>query len=486
MNHIIKLVLLLLCVAMCACKSDMVREDSTMRLSFSTDTLCFDTIFTEAGSTTARVMIYNKNAYAMRIRTIDMPYNSCFHLNVDGETDPDNWHDIELRGGDSMFLFVQVKINPQKRDDPVFIEEKVAFVSNANTDTLVLQAYGQDVIRLARKGRSDVAAYHFTAKRPYLILDTLVIYDEATIEAGTTIYMHKGALLYCMGNMTAEGTLEQPIRILGDRRDQLFAKVPYAYAAGQWDGVYLVQSSGNTNRTGSRTNNTGSSGCQWNLNHVDITSGNIGLYCWGDSTTNLPHLHLQNSRIHNMAAYGLVLRNVNAEVENSEISNAAGYCAYLSGGKHRFTHTTVASYFNATNVRIQSTAREDVAAVYINNLSKQQAKDSTSFVNSIIAGARKNQLVVATPFDRYYPGRFEGCYLQTDTLQLPGAVNNVYGTNKDTMFVNTYYEYEVYEYYDFHLDSLSPARGIGLAAYALPYDREGVPRTDSIQAGCYQ
>ena len=60
MNHIIKLVLLLLCVAMCACKSDMVREDSTMRLSFSTDTLCFDTIFTEAGSTTARVMIYNK------------------------------------------------------------------------------------------------------------------------------------------------------------------------------------------------------------------------------------------------------------------------------------------------------------------------------------------------------------------------------------------------------------------------------------------
>lgn len=471
MKHIINhIIILVLCLGMWACKSEVVREDSTMRLSFSADTLCFDTIFTEAGSTTARVMVYNRNAYAMRIRTIDMPYNSCFHLNVDGETNPDNWHDIELRGGDSLYLFVQVKIDPQKRDEPVFIEEKVAFESNGNSDTLVLQAYGQDVVRLAKNGRSDHSAYTFNAKRPYLIMDTLVIYDNLTIEAGATIYMHKGALLYCMGNVTATGTLEQPIRILGDRRDQLFTNVPYAYAAGQWDGVYLVASTG----------------CQWDLNHVDITSGNIGLYCWGDSTTNRAKLKLQNSRIHNMAAYGLVLRNVDAEVENSEISNAASYCAYLSGGNHRFVHTTVASYFNATNVRIQSTAREDVAAVYINNLSKQQAKDSTSFVNSIIAGARKNQLVVATPFDRYYPGRFEGCYLQTDTLQLPGAKENVYGTNKDTMFVNTYYEYEVYEYYDFHLDSVSPARGIGLPQYALPYDREGVARTDSIQAGCYQ
>lgn len=449
--------------------------DSSLRLRLGVDTLSFDTIFTQVGTTTECVKIYNPNRNAVVISSIETNPKSCFHLNVDGETDYQNWHDIELRGGDSMYVFVQAKIDPTKSDQPVFIEEKVVFHVNGNSQELVLQAYGQDVNRLhwTRLNPCNYSEYNFKAGKPYLIMDSMYVWDNMTIEAGTTIYMHKGAQLYCMGNLEALGTREQPIRILGDRRDQLFTDVPYAYAAGQWDGLYLLQQESPEAR-------------QWTIDHLEVSSGNIGLYCSGDSTHSLPKLTLRNSRIHNMALYGLVLRNTDAVVENTEISNAASYCVYLSGGNHRFQHSTIASYFNATNVNIQSTAREDVAAVYINNLSKRTAKDSTSFVNSVIAGARRNQLVVATPFDDHYPGLFAGNYLQTDTLRLPGATDNVYGTNKDTVFVNTYYEYKVYEYYDFHLDSVSPARGIGRPEYALPYDREGVARTDSIQAGCYQ
>ena len=57
------------------------------------------------------------------------------------------------------------------------------------------------------------------------------------------------------------------------------------------------------------------------------------------------------------------------------------------------------------------------------------------------------------------------------------------------MFVNDYYRYKEYVYYDFHLDSLSPAIGIGDSIAALPYptDREGVNRAGmKPDAGCYQ
>ena len=64
----------------------------------------------------------------------------------------------------------------------------------------------------------------------------------------------------------------------------------------------------------------------------------------------------------------------------------------------------------------------------------------------------------------------------------------MYATDSDTVFVNNYYLYKEYRYFDFHLDSVSPAIGIGDAtvAGAYPYDREGVERTARVDAGCYQ
>jgi hypothetical protein len=195
-------------------------------------------------------------------------------------------------------------------------------------------------------------------------------------------------------------------------------------------------------------------------------------------------------RIHNHALYGLVLLNTNAVVSNTEISNCASYCVYCAGGKQDFIHSTIASYFNYTNIRIQSVAKDDAAAVFIDNLSKTE-QTVTSFYNSIITGFLPNQLVVATPFDRYYPGAFIGNYLKTDTLPVPNAAQNVYWQESDTtkVFKNDFYKYKEYVYYDFHLDSLSPAIGIADSTAALPFplDRDGVSRAlKRPDAGCYQ
>ena len=190
--------------------------------------------------------------------------------------------------------------------------------------------------------------------------------------------------------------------------------------------------------------------------------------------------------------------NTDAQVVNTEISNCASYCVYCSGGEHDFIHSTIASYFGYTTIRIQSVAKENAAAVFIDNLQKTGPKTVTSFYNCIITGYLTDQLVVATPFDQYYPGTFLGNYLKTDTLRVPHALANTYWQDPkqvpesaDTVpvFRNHFYEYKKYVYYDFHLDSLSPAIGIGDSLTALPWpmDRDGLSRTNCPpDAGCYQ
>ena len=132
---------------------------------------------------------------------------------------------------------------------------------------------------------------------------------------------------------------------------------------------------------------------------------------------------------------------------------------------------------------------EDVAAVYINNLSKNMAPTTTSFYNCIITGARKNNLVLATSLPDYYEGEFVGNYLRADSLLGTFVHTNVYATDSDSVvFRNVYYLSKEYQYYDFQLDSLSPARGIAdsVVAFQYPNDRLGMRRKTRPDAGCYE
>lgn len=474
-----KLFLFILCVfAFISCREYHVSNDPTLRLVFSCDTLSFDTVFTAQGSSTAQLMVYNNNASAVEIDRVWVEDGTSFHVNVDGEPQLNQLTDLAINGGDSMFVFVRVEIDPTDENSPVLVNDRLCFhLTNGATQQVELEAYGQDVIRIGQAGcgRTEVNSIDFKAERPYLIYDTLVVGNTMKMQAGATIYMHSGACVYALGNVSAKGTQDKPIVIRGDRLDRLFDSVPYSYAGGSWNGIYLQAEKPRT----------------YQFEYVDILSGNIGLYCYSVGSLGLAKLTMNGCRIHNHTLYGLVLLNTNARVSNTEISNCASYCVYCAGGTHEFIHSTIASYFGYTNIRIQSVAKQEAAAVYIDNLSKTMPATVTSFYNSIITGYLPNQLVVATPFDRYYTGAFVGNYLKTDTLSIPHAAENVYWQKTDTanVFVNDFYKYKEYVYYDFHLDSLSPARGIGDSITAIPYptDRDGVSRAlIRPDAGCYQ
>jgi len=477
-----KLLLFILCAcALIGCKEYQVSDDPSLRLTFSHDTLSFDTVFTQQGSATATLIVYNPNRSALKIDRIWLEDGEAFRVNIDGEPDLDRITNFTINGGDSAFVFIRISGDLGKRDgkEAVLIEDKLHFhLTSDITQDVLLQAYGQNAIRIGHVGcnRTEEAGdYTFTADTPYIVFDTLIIGGTLTINPGSRIYMHQGACIYALGDVLAKGSKEQPILIRGDRLDHLFDSVPYLYAGGSWNGIYLQAETKQT----------------YSFNYVDILSGNIGLYCFSTCTADLPQLTMNGCRIHNHTQYGLVLQHVDAVVSNTEISNCALNCVYCEGGKHEFYHSTIASYFGYTNIRIQSAAKENVSAVYIDNLSKVAPQTTTSFYNSIITGYLSDQLLVATPFDQYYPGTFMGNYLKTDTLAIPHASNNVYWQESDTaeLFVNDFYKYKEYIYYDFHLDSLSPAIGIGdsITALSYPMDRDGISRSDiRPDAGCYQ
>lgn len=254
-------------VGLIACQQGIISDDPTLRLAFSHDTVLFDTVFTTMGSSTKQVMVYNPNKNAVHIDRVSMREGKHFRINLDGENNLDQLRDITLRGGDSLFLFIRTYIDPLNENSPVFIEDDIAFGMNGNTQKINLQAYGQDIVKI--QGKDGLKVYPqdliLTSRKPYLMYDTVAVGGNLIIEAGATIYMHTGAMIYAYGNVTAQGEKDAPITIRSDRTDRLFDSVPYRMASGQWDGIYLVHAKETPTTT-------------YQLDYVNILSGSIGLY----------------------------------------------------------------------------------------------------------------------------------------------------------------------------------------------------------------
>ena len=458
-----------------SCRQEQVSYDPSLRLTLSTDSLDFGLVFTGYGTSTRRVVLRNTNANALTIDRVTMRDGRFFHVSVDGEADASRWQALTIRGGDSAFIFVRAYIDPLEQNAPLMVDDELLFSYNGNTTALRLYAIGQDVTLLEKW--EYLADRHFTADKPYLVQDTLLFRKDLIIDAGATFYMMNNAAIIALGDVLSDGTLDAPVVFRGARTDNLFDSVPYAFASGQWQGIYLLQDAQKAPNT-------------YTFRYTDILSGNVGLFSQAEAAAALPTLEMDGCRIHNMAVYGVVCLNTDATITNSEISCCASYGVYLQGGTHTLVHNTIAAYFGYpyTNLNIHSTGRDDVAAVYINNLSKSSAPMQSYLYNNIITGARSRCLVLAAPLPDAYRGVFRGNYLRADTFRLPQFEQNVYAGDDDTVFVNNHYLYKEYRYYDFHLDSLSPAIGIADedVAATYPLDRDAYTRTPSPDAGCYQ
>jgi hypothetical protein len=282
--------------------------------------------------------------------------------------------------------------------------------------------------------------------------------------------------LIVYGNLKANGSKDEPITFRGDRLDKIKFSTPFPYntVAGQWGGVFLLWSGGNHV-----------------LNYVNMNSGYVGIYFSNNDRNELPQLDISNCKIHNFLLYGLVVQNGNVTVSNTEISNTSSYSVYLNGGKHTFIQSTIANYFNNSNV--QPVSRDKKPAVMIMNLNRI-APMETLFQNCVIAGSAENEFSLASRFRDQYKAVFKNCYIHTPkALELPqftGLDKKIrWSAKNDTVFKSIRYDYEKNTYFDFTPDSVSPARGLAdpTIAAQFPVDLNGNKRDDGApDAGAYE
>lgn len=411
---------------------------------FSKDTLTFDTVFTSTGSATAKILVYNQRSKPVTIERLQLMGGSAspFRINVDGFTDKEHvFESITIRANDSMYIFVEVTVNPQQSNSPVLIRDSIVMTTAEGRRRLLLEAYGQNMkVLRSLTIHSDTL---LDAGLPYVVRGNLVVDSTATLRLapGVRLFFHHNSNLMVYGQLKAEGTFEQPVSLRGDRLDKIgfVTPVPYNLVAGQWGGIYLLNPRGNHV-----------------LKHVTITSGYVGVYYVNQSKQYKPRLEIVNCRIQNFLFYNLVAINGDLTVINSAITNSGGYTVYLNGGKHEFYHCTIANYFN--NSEVQSVNRDKAPAFMMMSLPRSFPME-TRVVNSVIAGSSLNEISLASRYDSLYNAIIRHSYLKRQKASGLPIYNQIrWSTPKDTLFKSIREDLAEKVYFNFMPDSVSPLR----------------------------
>ena len=126
-------------------KENVVSTDPSHRLTFSTDTVMFDTVFTTLGSSTHQLKVYNPYQEDLSISEIRLMGGdqSRFKLNFDGEPGT-VFRNKVVPANDSLFAFLKVTIDPSDLTTPFIVEDSMMFVTNGNTQMVRLVAWGQN------------------------------------------------------------------------------------------------------------------------------------------------------------------------------------------------------------------------------------------------------------------------------------------------------------------------------------------------------
>ena len=456
------LTVVMVLVSLFSCEDEGYMNSPDAQIQFSNDTITFDTIFTTIGSTTQHLRVYNpydENILISRIRVAGGDFSN-FRLNVNGES-TNEAYEIEVPARDSIFIFVEVTIDPTGQNLPMVVQDSIEFTTNSNIQNIKLVAYGQDFKLI--KGET-IETTTWTSDKPYLVYDYAFVdsLSTLTIEPGTRIHFHKGAGMYVKGTVKAEGTFQEPIRFLSDRLEDNYKNIP-----DQWNGIILF--------SGSHDNV---------FNYTNIKNANIGLQVGTIEEEGFASLQLSNARIENMAYAGLFALKSKITGYNNVIANCGFYAAaLLVGGEYEFYHTTIANFWGNYSSRSRSTS----SLVLSNVLVVQQADGSkvthtgdlqkAFFGNSIIYGNNAKEIELGNNMENVFNYEFDHCIIQVpDTFNISNNDNfkSVWkGANYKPNFVDPFEEY------DYSLDTLSAAKDIGKEEYAekFPLDIMNKDRT---------
>ena len=317
--------ILLAAIIITSCKKDSFITSPQALFRVSADTLTFDTVFTTAGSITKSFKILNPNTQKLRLSKVKLMGGStlAYKMNVDG-TPTTEINNVDIAGNDSLYVFVQVNINPNAVGLPFIVRDSILINYNGNNRYVQLQAYGQNAVFL--QNQKITGNVTWTNTLPYVILNKLTIDTTATlnISTGTKVYFHADAPMLVDGKLLVNGTKANPVIFRGDRLDPEYKDLP----AG-WPGIYF--------RTTSKDNV---------IKFAQIRNAYQAIVVQDAPITANPKLRISQSIIDNAYDAGIYGIATSIYADNCLISNCGRNILLILGGDHQFVHCTVASYSN--------------------------------------------------------------------------------------------------------------------------------------------
>ena len=421
-SFVLVLFLLALATSLWTCRKDRFTTDPGARLEFSMDTVFFDTVFTTIGSTTQLVKVYNRNDQPVRISNIELEggTSSDYRINVDG-IPGDSFTDVEVGAGDSLWMFVEVTIDPGDQNLPFIVEDRVRFETNGNEQNVELVSWGQNANFHGGIGQLTVLECDevWEPDLPHVVYGIVAV-DEGcclTINAGAEVYCHAKSGIYVFkGCIDVLGQLGNEVIFQGDRLEPNFQDVP-----GQWGielafefetdfgveqatvargGIWLTESIGST------------------IDHAIIKNGNIGIQV--DTTgTSGDALTITNTVIENMGIIGLFGQGAHISGCNNLIADCGQNCAaFTIGGRYQFAYTTFANYWSDGTRQAPAFVLNNYYFDVNDNL-QLRTLNETWFHNCIMYGNNAelsdfNEFLVDIQEDDFQDYRFEYCGVDTD------------------------------------------------------------------------
>ncbi|MFY9242761.1 MAG: hypothetical protein WAO74_07015 [Polaribacter sp.] len=497
MRYFITFLVCVTLISVSSCRKDFSTIPSFGSLEFSKDTVFLDTVFTNIGSATYNLKVYNRGNNAITIPRISLENgtSSNYRLNVDGIPGKE-FNDIDILAKDSIFVFVETTIDFNSVTNPLYTD-RILFDTGTNQQdvdlvTLVQDAHfifpGKDPITmkidsLTFDGQPTTIKGRFLTDAELTITNTkpTVIYGYAAVAANKTLNINAGAKIYFHNNsgliiddkatLKVNGTLSEKVVFEGDRLENGFSKVP-----GQWGTIWM--------RAGSKENE---------IYHAQIKNGIIGILVDSIGAGSNPTLKLQNTEIYNHSNFGILARETNIEAHNIVVGSAGqASLAATVGGTYNFTHSTFANFWN-NGIRQLPAVLVNNFFVYndvnSNEITETRELKAANFTNCIFDGNNNIEFLLDKVNGSNFNYNISNCIisftdssnsfdgvLEVDFNNNPNYQNNI--INGITDFRNTQNE-------DFIIGENSEAVNKAKAT-SFSQDILGVDRTTNPDIGAYQ
>lgn len=446
-----------------SCRKDSFIGSPDAAVTISADTIKYDTVFPTTGSVTRQFKIINENKQKLLLSSVKLMggISSAYKMNVDGiaTTEASN---IEIAANDSIYVFVQVNVNPNAANLPFVIRDSIQVNYNGNKRLVQLEAWGQNAHFL--RDKQVLTNETWSNDLPYVILGFLHVNANTnlTIEKGCRIYVHADAPIIIDGTLTVNGSKDSADRVYfrGDRLDD-----PYIDFPASWPGIFLTASS---------KDNV--------MNYAVIKNSFQSIAVEEPSPNANPKLTLNQCIIDNSYDAGIIASNTSITATNCLFSNCGKNIALIKGGTYHFTHCTAATY-SSTFID----HKNPVLTVVNYDGSNATAALDAIFRNCIFWGENgvvENEVVVDKKGSTAFNVTFNQALWKVKSIPANITVVDPAPINDQAPLFDSINTSR--HYYDFHLRAGSPAENKGTGAGVLT-DLDGKARsTTQPELGCYE